>query len=354
MSDRRNRIKGSVFGLAYGDALGAAAEFLDVPAILKRWGPGGPRDLEGNPSLITDDTQMATAVGEAIVQIFGRPTLTVNGVQRDLSDAFAAWFHSSDNTRAPGLTCLGAAARLSQGFAWQQCTIVHSKGCGANMRVTPIGLIDLPEGLATADGAAVTHSTLAQMQAALTHGHPTALAAADLTAYATRCLLEGTAPADLLASLQDYAERERFTYHDKWLGTLWEESQGVDTPSQFIAQGWSECARSLKAVERALENPQPERDPCELVGGGWIAEEALAAALLSFLLFPDSPVDALNRAAVSRGDSDSIAAITGALSGAYLGFEAFPASWYDVIETRDRLDVLSGALHDLGAPDTAE
>lgn len=349
MSNRADRIKGSIFGLAYGDALGAEAEFLDVPAILKRWGPGGPRDLEGNPALITDDTQMATAVGEALVTTFARPALTVNGVQRDLSDAFAAWFHSSDNTRAPGLTCLGAAARLSQGFAWRQCTIVHSKGCGANMRVTPVGLIDLPAGLATADGAPVTHSTLAQMQAALTHGHPTGLAAADLTARATRCLLDGTAPSDLLATLQEYAEAERFTYHEKWLGSLWEDSQGVDTPSQFIAQGWSECARSLKAVERALADPKPELDPCDQVGSGWIAEEALAASLLSFLLFPDSPVDALNRAAVSRGDSDSIAAITGAFSGAYLGFDAFPASWYGVIETRARLDALSSALHALGS-----
>ncbi|MFT6395898.1 MAG: ADP-ribosylglycohydrolase [Bradymonadia bacterium] len=350
MSNRADRIKGSIFGVAYGDALGAEAEFMDLPAILKRWGPGGPRELEGDPALITDDTQMATAVGEAFVQTFARPALTVNGVQRDLSDAFAAWFHSSDNTRAPGLTCLGAAARLSQGFAWQQCTIVHSKGCGANMRVTPVGLIDLPEGLTTADGASVTHSALAQMQAALTHGHPTALAAADLTAHATRCLLEGMAPGDLLETLQAYAERERFTYHEKWLGMLWEESQGVDTPSQFIAQGWSECARSLKAVERALENPKPEMDPCEQVGGGWIAEEALAAALLSFLLFPNSPVDALNRAAVSRGDSDSIAAITGAFTGATHGFDAFPASWYGVIETRERLDALASALHKIGSP----
>ncbi len=354
MSDRKNRIKGSIFGLAYGDALGAEAEFIDVPEILKRWGPSGPRDLEGDPALITDDTQMATAVGEGLVQTMSRPALTVNGVQRDLSDAFAAWFHSSDNTRAPGLTCLSAAARLSQGFAWQQCTIVHSKGCGANMRVTPVGLIELPEGLTTADGAPVTHSTLAQMQAALTHGHPTGLVAADLTAYATRLLLEGTAPVDLLGKLQDYAESERFTYHGQWLGTLWEDARGVDTPSQFIAQGWSECVRALKSVERALENPKPEKDPCEQVGGGWIAEEALAASLLCFLLFPDSPVDALNRAAVSRGDSDSIAAIAGAFSGAHLGFDAFPAAWYSVIETRDRLDALVADLYNLGSAEDSK
>ena len=350
MTDKIDRISGSVFGLAYGDALGAKAEFLSVDEIVARWPPDGPRSLEGDPALVSDDTQMALAVGEAITRTLARPALTVNGAQRDVSDAFADWFHSSDNARAPGLTCLAAAARLSQGFAWQQCTIVHSKGCGANMRVTPIGLLDLPDGLTTADGAAVTVATLAQMQAALTHGHPTALAAADLTAFSVAALVAGAAPVDLLDKCFAYADSQRFVYHEDWLGTLWEHAQGVDTPEQYISLGWSECTRSLEAVRRALVEPKPEVDPCEQVGSGWVAEEAIAAALLCFSLFPNEPVKALNRAVVSRGDSDSIAAITGALIGAHLGFRALPAEWRETIEYGDRLASLASDLADYGDP----
>lgn len=343
MTERADRIRGSIFGLAYGDALGAKAEFLSVEDILGRWPPSGPRDLEGDPSLVSDDTQMALAVGEAITKTLARPALTVNGTQRAFSDGFADWFHSSDNARAPGLTCLAAAARLSQGFAWQQCTIVHSKGCGANMRVTPVGLLHLAEGLETAEGAPVTQATLAQIQAAMTHGHPTALAAADLTAFATAHLVSGGASDTLLDACLSYADSQRFVYHEVWLGTLWEQAHGVDTPEQFISQGWVECSRSLEAVRRALDEGT-DVDPCEKVGGGWVAEEALAAALLCFLRFPKAPVDALNRAVVSRGDSDSIAAIAGAFSGAHLGFSAFPASWRATIEYGERLDALAGAL----------
>ncbi len=46
-------------------------------------------------------------------------------------------------------------------------------------------------------------------------------------------------------------------------------------------------------------------------GNGWMAEEAFATGLLCFLLFPDQPVQALQRAVVTRGDSDSIACLAG-------------------------------------------
>jgi ADP-ribosylglycohydrolase len=347
MTDRVDRVRGSIFGVAYGDALGAKAEFLSVEEILSRWPPSGPRALEGNPSLVSDDTQMAVAVGEAVTMTLARPTLTVNGTHRDLADGFAGWFQSSDNARAPGLTCLAAAARLSQGFAWQQCTIVHSKGCGANMRVTPVGLLDLAEGLVTADGAPVTIAALAQTQAAMTHGHPTALAAADLTAFATHELVAGAAPDTLLDACFAYADSQRFIYHEDWLGTLWEQVHGVDTPEQYISRGWAECIRSLEAVRLALADGA-DGDPCDRVGGGWVAEEAVAAALLCFLRFPKAPVDALNRAVVSRGDSDSIAAITGAFVGAHRGFGAFPEEWFDTIEECTRLESLAAALTDHG------
>ena len=53
-------------------------------------------------------------------------------------------------------------------------TVADSKGCGANMRVTPLGLMP---GLTDA-----TRAGASQLQAALTHGHSTALAASELTA----------------------------------------------------------------------------------------------------------------------------------------------------------------------------
>jgi ADP-ribosylglycohydrolase len=58
---------GSLFGLAYGDALGKPTEFQTYPEIVATYGVGGPRALVGDPALVTDDTQMALAVGEALL-----------------------------------------------------------------------------------------------------------------------------------------------------------------------------------------------------------------------------------------------------------------------------------------------
>lgn len=337
-----DRIRGCLFGLAYGDAFAAAAEFLSVDEIKKRWPPAGPTTLTGNPALITDDTQMATAVGEAMVTAFATGP-TVSGVQTALASKFAAWFHSSDNTRAPGLTCLSAAARLSQGFPWHQCTIVHSKGCGTNMRVAPVGLLPLDGVRLTEDGARLDISTLAQMQAAMTHGHPTALAASDLTAHAVAFLAAGHPASELLAYLNERIADSRFTYHGVWLGEL-SEQPGYDSAEQYVGRGWAECARALERVEEALAADTPPEDPCELTGSGWIAEEALATALFCFLESPEDPVRVLQRAAVTRGDSDSIAAIAGAFAGASLGFDAWPTEWHERIETRPRLEALAASL----------
>jgi ADP-ribosylglycohydrolase len=57
-------------------------------------------------------------------------------------------------------------------------------------------------------------------------------------------------------------------------------------------------------------------------------------------LFPNDPVAVLNRAAVTSGDSDSIACLAGSFVGAYLGIDAWPQGWQERIEYRSRLQVL--------------
>jgi ADP-ribosylglycohydrolase len=105
----------------------------------------------------------------------------------------------------------------------------------------------------------------------------------------------------------------------------------------------------LGVLAKAAENPDPSIDPCDYTGEGWIAEEALATALLCFLLFRDDPHAALRRAARTRGDSDSIAALAGAFAGAALGVEAFPSGWRERIEYADRLEAVATGLADASA-----
>ena len=62
-----NHASGTLFGLALGDALAAPVEFMDVATILRKYPAGGPSAPEGDPALVTDDTQMALCVGEALL-----------------------------------------------------------------------------------------------------------------------------------------------------------------------------------------------------------------------------------------------------------------------------------------------
>ena len=332
MTDATNRASGCLFGLALGDALGAKTEFLSVPEIQQRFGPGGPLEPPGNPARVTDDTQMALAVGEALLD--SEQPLSAATLEEPLRRAFVAWNTSPDNDRAPGLTCMKACERLERGLPWPQATVPDSKGCGANMRVAPVGLLPAVTG--------ETRAALAQFQAALTHGHPTALAASDLTAWTVADLLAGGDLSALPRRLRDYARSQRTVYHADWLGPLWQRPFST-TPADFIARGWDECLGVLDCLDRALQQADRDADPCLLTGEGWVAEEALATGLLCFLLFPDDPVAALRRAAVSSGDSDSVACLAGAFAGAHHGLAAWAQDWLQRIEYRDRLACLGAA-----------
>jgi len=274
-----NRASGCLFGLAFGDALGADTEFMNVAEILKRYPPNGPQELKGSPALVTDDTQMTLAVGEALLE--AEKPLTAATVEGPLRQAFVEWMRSPDNTRAPGNTCMAACANLEKGEKWYKATVAGSKGCGANMRVAPVALLkDVDES---------TMAAIAQFQAALTHGHPTALAASDITAKTIRLLLSGTNPAELPTLLRAYAHSQRTVYHADWLGPLWERP-GATTPEDFIARGWDDCLAVLDRLDAALLNPDRTSDPCLATGDGWVAEEAFATGLLCFLLSQARPV----------------------------------------------------------------
>ncbi|MFF8291620.1 ADP-ribosylglycohydrolase family protein [Streptomyces sp. NPDC016309] len=326
---------GSLVGLALGDALGFPTEFNDVPSILAKCGPWREMALP-KPALVTDDTQMTLAVARAVRTALARGALAPQWLTRPLREEFVAWYHSPENNRAPGRTCLVACEKLDGDRPWQEASQIGSKGCGANMRVAPIGLVP---GLSQEQRAGA-----AQLQAALTHGHPTALAASDLTAQAVYLLSRGAEPLGLVGQLRSYAYENRSRYHQQWLGDLWTHSHDA-TPHAFIERGWDECADALTALDAALRTADPETDPCLVTGEGWIAEEALTAALLCFLLFPEEPVTAIRRAACTKGDSDSIACLAGAFAGAHLGAGAWPRPWADRIEYGSELLTL-GALWD--------
>ncbi|MDT9688604.1 ADP-ribosylglycohydrolase family protein [Streptomyces sp. P9(2023)] len=339
-----------MLGLALGDAMGYPTEFLTMEQITATFGPWHKMEMPlsaGDVVRVTDDTQMALAVGVALAEVTTSPrdaggawgatqAIAPAQVETALRRHFVTWLRDPDNNRAPGQTCLNACAALERDIPWQDATVISSKGCGANMRVAPVALVP---GL-----SAEQRSGIAQLQAAMTHGHPTALAASDLTAHAIWLLAHGCDLDELLPQLRLHALQSRRKYHADWLGNLAQKA-GAPDPESYIAFGWDECLRALDKVTEALRSPDIHRDPCEAVGPGWIAEEALATGLYCFLVVDGYAREAIQRGAHSSGDSDSIAALAGAFAGAKHGPENWLPEWTEVLEYRDRIRAL-GRLWD--------
>lgn len=344
-------VEGSIFGLAYGDALGKPTEFMPFKAIIERYHDNlGPSTLPKG-GRVTDDTQMMIYTGEGIVHAAQTGYLTAGHVARCLEVAYVDWMGMTDGSRAPGGTCLAACRKLTAGESWLTATDANSKGCGANMRVTPVGLatwqrrtvngkLQIQGFLSTEEAAGI-----AQLQSAITHGHPTALAASDATAHVTWLALTGTPVTELVPALLAYCRTQRTIYHRDWLGTLWTRTHRDRSPETFIRRGWDEVISALVKVRKEWDTTRSRtEDPCRVTGAGWVAEEALATALRCTQLYPDDAVRAVRRGAASSGDSDSIAAITGGIMGAAYGLDAFPRDWHDRIEYRDRLTKLAADL----------
>lgn len=332
MTTTRDKIAGAMFGVALGDAMGRPTEFVfTIEALHSAFGESGLMELP-DPALFTDDTQMTIAVSAAIDSAF---SLRPGTLMRALRKSFINWM-LHDTPRAPGVTCLTAIGKMRRGgkrVSWTHATVINSKGCGANMRVAPAAFI---RDIDTALGLAV-------LQAAMTHGHPTAITATELTALAIRLSAEGTEPTELIHELLEHIKSMRSASHGgyrfNWLNCL--DSRWGGTTSGLMNYGWTECENALVKLQDLLSVPVEDRPTniCAVLGGGgWVAEEALALGLYYAIEHCDDAPLAISEAARTTGDSDSIASITGAIVGAHLGIDAWPVSWTNRIERRREIE----------------
>jgi ADP-ribosylglycohydrolase len=226
---------------------------------------------------------------------------------------------------------MAACGMLSKGMDWQDATGITAMGCGANMRIAPIGL---HPGLGPR-----TARDLAQLAAVITHGHPGAVVATALTADAIRAVRQGYSGSALLDLLLGQCEPGMTSYYPHWvLGDLWEQSE-YGSPEAYMKAGYQICAAALSKAARALEQGWAgHTDPCSITGQAWTAPEALAGAVLCTAGLWDEPVAVLQRAACSNGDSDSLAAIAGNIRGAAEDV-TWPQDWVDVLEVKPKAEL---------------
>jgi ADP-ribosyl-[dinitrogen reductase] hydrolase len=184
----RDRALGAFLGLAVGDALGATVEFMTAREVAAQFKVHnqivGGGWLRLRPGRVTDDTEMALALGGAIIAGGGWNLKAV-------ADAFAAWMRGRPidigNTCRRGICHYLATGRLVAPPSEESC------GNGAAMRHLPAVLASLAD-----DDLAAGRSV---EQGRITHNHPLSDAATGTLARLTRRLIiQGAqAPCDRLA-----------------------------------------------------------------------------------------------------------------------------------------------------------
>jgi ADP-ribosylglycohydrolase len=284
-----DRVLGCLQGIAAGDAVGKQTENLSRADVL-RWYPNGLSGFEGALGApipryrrnrrrewrigeTTDDTERTLAVARAILR---EGHVTHTSVGRELL--------TCRKSVHPGVRSLwefhnaGDPARVAQ----------DHDGCGAAIRVAPVGILYRP-------GRLQDLVESARESSISTHTGPRAVAAAAATAAAVSAAVEGMPGPDIMSLAIEAAAM----------------AEGKQTPSPP-----GSVADALKQILREL-NQLRELHPAELAAT-WFPSHTLTIVPLALALatITNSAHRAIVLATNIGGDSDSVASIAGGIAGA--------------------------------------
>ena len=99
-------------------------------------------------------------------------------------------------------------------------------------------------------------------------------------------------------------------------------------------QSIEEYQSALQHIDRGLQNDKPTAAMREILGNDITAQRSFPIAVYAFLANPHSFRDCITAAVYLGGDTDSIACMAGALSGAFLGKKAIPQQWLDCVREK--------------------
>ncbi|MGD9271913.1 MAG: ADP-ribosylglycohydrolase family protein, partial [Syntrophobacterales bacterium] len=77
------------------------------------------------------------------------------------------------------------------------------------------------------------------------------------------------------------------------------------------------------------------------LGQSVAVQESMPFAIYSFVRCPGSFEDCLDCAIMHGGDRDTLGAMAGAISGAYLGVESIPSGWRTKLENGQTIEKLA-------------
>lgn len=305
-----DRFDGCLLGAAIGDALGMPTEYLQK-SYFEKFYKGKVMDFE-NPlpdspcghlkaGQYTDDTQQIIVLAKSLIKNHG---FNIEGFAKDLGEWGWKCRNKKDYNRFGGGTSINAAIEIYNGKNCNE-TGINSPSCGAAMRIAPIGLfynknLELLKDYAI-DASRITHKNL------------TAIDSAVLVSSIIAMLANGKKPIEAIES----ANNNEVEYNLR------------------------------KNVGYAIGNKDLEpNEVASSIGVSENAKETVPMAIYCFLHSPDDyEKTVINAANLVPGDTDSIACIAGAISGAYNGIKKIPKRFLEKIESRNELENMARDLY---------
>jgi ADP-ribosylglycohydrolase/sugar/nucleoside kinase (ribokinase family) len=306
------RVRGALLGLACGDAFGMPNSFLRAPVLRHAMEPGPANSAYHagySAGRITDDTEQALALTDALEDGFSPQAVAAR---------LNAWF-----------VAVGGAESLAVGPSTRRAMLAYQAGedvmrigasgvtNGAAMRVAPIGVV---AGLRHLSLPALVD--LVETACLPTHHTSPAIAGAAAVAAAVAAGVAGGTWQEIMqaavAGAKLGAERGNWVYAPDIAARI--------ELARDIAAGCQDDTALLAAVS-------------ETVGAGEPTTESVPAALAIADYAGGDPQRAIYLAGNLRGDTDTVAAMAGAICGAFAGAQALPADWVACVARTNALDV---------------
>jgi ADP-ribosylglycohydrolase len=315
----RDRVRGTILASACANSLGGSSIGLTRKEILTSTGfsqlpdfaPGLTRSQlpEHKPGDILADSFLALTLAESLIRNGGHFD------QDDLRKSFTELLESPEFLASgPGAVCLGTV----------RC-VVDAKASGLEcfdlpdpstaVRAFPCGCLP---GSPTTDS--VQDLAIAQCSAA--YSDKSVMAAAAVVADSINFLIGG-GKIDSAAEVQVFVQRELAV------------ARSIDLR---FADAWDGIAPDLDYSAPAEELPY------SLVNVESNVTEMVPTAMGIFLIFRHSLEKSICAAALSGGDTDTVAALVGAFAGAYHGAKAIPSRWSEAIAHRERINEVANNL----------
>ena len=305
MPTQTDRANGVLLGLACGDALGRPVEFKpphriaeEHSRVTEMLANGTHRQPAGT---ITDDTELALRIARSLDE-------EGQFEPEAVADGFVEWY-DSDPFDIGGLTA-ATLRRLAGGGDWDEIGLEEWKhlpegrnaGNGSVMRCAPYGVAfhSVVDDLVTAS----------RVSSAITHADPRCQ---------WSCVVLNATIAGLLSG------------DDDPLGTALDLAE--DAPAEV-----QEVVASIQNVLSGDIDP----DTVDLKNSGYVVTTLQAG--LYHGLTAETAEKAIIDAVMMGGDTDTIAAVAGAVAGARFGREALPDRWLNEITETPELAELSHSL----------